>query len=61
MRVVDAARLRKIQVMRLYNESFSSKEIARYLNRVNPRVFAITNDVNIVLFQFQEKFSKCRY
>ena len=61
MRVVDAARLRKIQVMRLYNESFSSKKIARYLNRVNPRVFAITNDVNIVLFQFQQKFSKCRY
>ncbi len=53
MGLVDAKRLLKIQLIRLYNERFTlddgltSKQIARYLNRVNPRKFAITNDVSI--------------
>ena len=45
MRVVDAIRFRQIQVMRLHNEGLTSREIINYLNRVNPKKFALTRSV----------------
>ena len=49
MHLVDAHRLIKIQVIRLYNDNLSSKEISRYLIRVNPRKFAIKNGVSLFI------------
>jgi hypothetical protein len=48
MHLIDAFRLIKIQVIRLYNENLSSKEISRYLNRVNPRKFSIKSGVSLI-------------
>lgn len=48
MHLVDAKRWLKIQVMRLYaDNTMSSNEIARYLNRVNPHKFKQSSMVTL--------------
>ena len=47
MHLVDAKRLIKIQILRLYNEHvMSSRHIANYLNRLNPSKYRLNHNVS---------------
>lgn len=47
MHLVDAKRLIKIQILRLYNEhAMSSRQIANYLNRLNPSKYRLNHNVS---------------
>ena len=49
MRVVDANRFIKIQVIKIYNEhTMTSAEIARFLNKVNPQKFRLKVNVGSI-------------
>ncbi len=54
MHLVDAHRLIKIQVIRLYNDNLSSKEISHYLNRVNPHKYSIKNGVSLIILYLDQ-------
>ena len=51
MHLINAKRFIKIQVIKLTNEhALSSRQIATYLNRVNPYKFRLSNEVSKNLF-----------